>query len=188
MISPRTAWSRTSGTARRVRLPVVYVNPHFGSVSRSRPDRWTVRLVVTASSSPGPKRNGPLAICALKFSSIGAGAPHRHGVIGLAEVARSLEHRPEDRIEIECRATDRREDLAHRGLLREGFLRLVEETRILYRDRGLVGERLEQAQLFRGVRLDPEASRPDGADDLAAAEDRDGRDGVHLVLEIGRAS
>ena len=70
-------------------------------------------------------------------------------VLGPAEPSRVRRDRVEHRGDVGRRARDRTEHLGDRRLALEPFFRLVEETRILHRDRGLACERLDDA----GVRL-----------------------------------
>ena len=92
------------------------------------------------------------------------------GVARAAEPGRTLCDRLEDRDVIDGRLRDRAEDLADRSLSLQGLLRLVDETHVLDRDDGLVGEGSEQLDLLLGERTDLETSQPKRADRLALAK------------------
>ena len=84
---------------------------------------------------------------------------HDEGHVGVAEQRRSVDERIEHRLQVEGRAADGLEHVADRGLLLQRFaqlfgacLHLVEQSDVLDRDHGLVGEHLEQADVLFGER------------------------------------
>jgi hypothetical protein len=70
------------------------------------------------------------------------------GHIGFAQPSRGLDQCIEHHLQIESRSADDFEDISSGGLLMEGFPQLVEQTRVLDRDDGLGGERLDQIDLL----------------------------------------
>src|SRR5215468_11353942 len=91
----------------------------------------------------------------------------------LAEANGRLGDGVKDRLHIGWRIGDHPQDLACRGLLLEGFLRLVEEAYVLDRDHRLIREGLHQFDL--GVRERPHliTSAPDCSNRDTVADDRD---------------
>ena len=61
-----------------------------------------------------------------------------------------FEERFEHRLEFKCRAADDLEHVGGGGLLLQRFTQLVEQPRILDGDDGLIGEGLNELQLFVG--------------------------------------
>ena len=78
----------------------------------------------------------------------------------------------EDRRHIRRRARDNAQDLADGGLLVEGFLALVEESRVFDRNHRLICEGRKERDLLLRERLGFEASARDHAEHLAFAQQR----------------
>ena len=88
----------------------------------------------------------------------------------------------EDRAQIERGAADDLQDIADRGLLPERLLRLVVEANVFDRDRGLIGERLEQLDFARIERATRAPARAERARHLAVAYERDNESRRRTVL------
>src|SRR5258706_13378858 len=81
---------------------------------------------------------------------------------------------------------DDAQDLAYPGLTFERGLRLVEGADVLDRDRRLVGEGLDKADLLVAEWCHLHPSHADHADDLTVLEDGNAKHRVHAVLAIRR--
>ena len=90
----------------------------------------------------------------------------------LAQTQRPTEDRLEYRRYVRRRACDHLEDVRGRGLPFKGFPRLVEQSRVLDGDHGLIGEALLQRQLLVGERREAVAIDDERADRLALAPER----------------
>ena len=82
-------------------------------------------------------------------------------VLGLAQAHRPFQHGIEHRGEIAGRGIDYAQDLGSCCLLLQGFARLGDKARILYRDDRLLGEVLQQRDCFVGEGLHICAARDD---------------------------
>src|SRR5262245_15675220 len=71
---------------------------------------------------------------------------------GAAKPRRALNQGLQHRLEIESGAADDLEHVGGRGLLLQRFAQLVQQPRVLDRDRRLVGECLDQLDLLVGER------------------------------------
>ncbi len=96
-----------------------------------------------------------------------------------AQPDRALRDGVEDRLHVGRRARDHAQDLAGRGLLLQGLgevgvpgLQLAEQPRVLDRDHGLVGERLEQRDLGGREAADLVPVDPDHPDDRISPQHR----------------
>ena len=99
------------------------------------------------------------------------------GIIGLAKLAGALDNGVENRPDIGRRGSDHPEDVAAPGLVSQSLrevarlrLHFVEQTDIADRDYGLIGESLQQADLFIAERLNCGAAQHNGADALVFAQ------------------
>ena len=99
---------------------------------------------------------------------------------GFAEAGGRFHKRVEHRLQIECRAADDLEHVRRRGLLLQRFGELVtalllgfEQSHVLDRDGGLVGEGFHQRDLLVGERPDFQVINDDDAEQFIAFEDRD---------------
>jgi hypothetical protein len=92
---------------------------------------------------------------------------------GSAQPRRLLEHRLEDRREVTRRGIDDLQHLGSRSLSLQRFLLLGQEPRVLDGDDRLVGEVLEQLNLFGAERSHFGAVDKDGANQCAILQHRD---------------
>src|SRR5439155_16231444 len=106
---------------------------------------------------------------------------HRH-VVGAREPCGVLRDRIEARLEITWRAGDGAEHSRLRCLSLERLLRLVEEANVFDRDRGLIGERLEQLDFARIERATRPSAGAKRARHLAVAYERDYQSRRRAVL------
>src|SRR6266566_191491 len=104
----------------------------------------------------------------------------------------ALGDRVKDWLDLGWRAGDHPEDFAGCRLPLECFFRLVEQAHVLYRDRGLVGERFEQTDLVGRECVWFCSSQDENADDVVAAFQRDADErsdvedtGASVVLGVG---
>jgi hypothetical protein len=74
--------------------------------------------------------------------------PEDHRVVGPADPCRVLRHRVHHRLQIGRRLADHAQDFARSRLLFQCFFRLVEQSGVLDGYYGLVGEGLEEVDLF----------------------------------------
>ena len=98
------------------------------------------------------------------------------GDVGFAQVHRRFGQRVEHRLQIERRAADDFEHVGGGGLLLQRFGQLVtalllgfEQSHVLDRDDGLVGEGLDQSDLLVGERPEFEAINDDDAEQFIAS-------------------
>ncbi len=179
----RHAEGRSMAEATRDLAPHREVRPlglHVGHVDGARVEhRATVgRLAVD--------RNGELAEASAKNRAmmgdeqelVAVAAEDAH-VLRLAQARRALRHGVEHGLDVGRRARDNAQDLGGRRLLLqrlgEGGVpgsELAEQPRVLDRDHGLVGERLEQRELGRREPAGLGAGHPDHASDGVPAEHR----------------
>ena len=116
---------------------------------------------------------------------ISLAAPER-GVVGFAEPNRGLGDRLVHRSEVERRLADHLQHVRDRGLLVERLFGLVEQADVLDRDRRLIGERLNQADLLVAEGIDLHPRHADDADDVVSPHDWYAEDRVHVVLAVRR--
>jgi hypothetical protein len=97
-------------------------------------------------------------------------------IIGVAKLAGTLDNGIEHRPDVGRRGSDDAQDIGAAGLVGEGFreiagalLDLVEQTHILDRDHGLVGEGGDEIDLLLRERLDPLAGQYDHPDRFVLA-------------------
>src|ERR1700716_3399830 len=102
-----------------------------------------------------------------------------YGIIGLAELAGTLDNGPENRPDIGRRGGDHLEDVAASSLISQRLrevtglrLRLVEQADIAERDHRLIGESLQQGDLLVAERLHVGAAQHNRTDAFVFAQQR----------------
>jgi hypothetical protein len=70
-----------------------------------------------------------------------------HSILRVAQSGGILRDDVQHRLDVRRRAGDDAKNLTGRSLLLQGFLEFLEQTNILYRNHGLIGEGFEQSDL-----------------------------------------